>query len=151
MICTHPECTGVHDNNRFSELCPRSRAAKRIKDQRYLHDETIIAGRLSKGFMIRLHRMQVALIRRCLTRYGSESGEYARLVGEAEAASAAAEWESRLAKEMERFRARREGHRGTRRKIDTICTGPGRNGVISVKQVIALTRDPDLRTFYMSW
>ena len=35
MICTWPGCTGVHDNNRYAELCPRSRRLKAIKDERY--------------------------------------------------------------------------------------------------------------------
>jgi hypothetical protein len=35
VICPHPECTGVHDNNRYSELCPRSIGLKRAKDLRY--------------------------------------------------------------------------------------------------------------------
>jgi len=33
--CTHPECTGVHDNNRYRELCPRSIELKRAKDRGY--------------------------------------------------------------------------------------------------------------------
>lgn len=35
MKCSHPECTGVHDNNRYRELCPRSIAGKRARDRRY--------------------------------------------------------------------------------------------------------------------
>jgi hypothetical protein len=35
MKCDHPACTGVHDNNRYHELCPRSRRLKRAKDWRY--------------------------------------------------------------------------------------------------------------------
>jgi hypothetical protein len=35
MICPHPQCTGVHDNNRYHDLCPRSLELKRDKDQRY--------------------------------------------------------------------------------------------------------------------
>lgn len=35
MRCPHPECTGVHDNNRYHELCPRSLDLKRAKDWRY--------------------------------------------------------------------------------------------------------------------
>jgi hypothetical protein len=35
MICTWPGCTGVHDNNRYGELCPRSRSLKAQKDARY--------------------------------------------------------------------------------------------------------------------
>lgn len=37
MICSWP----VHDNNRWAELCPRSRAAKRVKDQRYESQSTV--------------------------------------------------------------------------------------------------------------
>jgi hypothetical protein len=33
--CSHPRCTGVHDNNRYSELCPRSLDRKRDEDWRY--------------------------------------------------------------------------------------------------------------------
>jgi hypothetical protein len=36
MRCPHHGCTGVHDNNRFSELCPRSRARKQEKDTDWL-------------------------------------------------------------------------------------------------------------------
>ena len=60
---------------------------------------------------------------------------------------AAAYRERAIAEEQERFQARREGHRGTRRKIDTICMGWG--GVISVQQVIAATRYPHLRARYI--
>lgn len=35
MKCWHPECTGVHDNNRYHELCPSALDAKRDKDNRY--------------------------------------------------------------------------------------------------------------------
>lgn len=35
MKCDHPDCTGVHDNNRYWELCPRSLDLKREKDERY--------------------------------------------------------------------------------------------------------------------
>lgn len=35
MICLDPECTGVHDNNRFRELCPRSLDRKRARDLEY--------------------------------------------------------------------------------------------------------------------
>jgi hypothetical protein len=35
MLCPHPDCTGVHDNNRYSELCPRSLDGKRARDLDY--------------------------------------------------------------------------------------------------------------------
>lgn len=35
MMCPHPDCTSCHDNNRYSELCPKSLAAKQIKDRSY--------------------------------------------------------------------------------------------------------------------
>lgn len=35
MKCSHPDCTGVHDNNRYHELCPRSLDGKRDRDLRY--------------------------------------------------------------------------------------------------------------------
>jgi hypothetical protein len=76
MRCPHPECTGVHDNNRYSELCPRSRAAKRIKDTRYINRDTW------EGFRVRVHRRLLASRRRIGKAYGPGS-EYARLVGEA--------------------------------------------------------------------
>jgi hypothetical protein len=37
MICDYPGCTGVHDNNRYRELCPRSLRLKRDKDTRYIY------------------------------------------------------------------------------------------------------------------
>jgi hypothetical protein len=33
--CTHPLCAGVHDNNRYAELCPRSIELKRARDRDY--------------------------------------------------------------------------------------------------------------------
>jgi hypothetical protein len=35
MKCSYPGCTGVHDNNRYRELCPRSLDRKRARDLRY--------------------------------------------------------------------------------------------------------------------
>jgi hypothetical protein len=32
MRCPDPGCTGVHDNNRYHELCPRSLRGKRDRD-----------------------------------------------------------------------------------------------------------------------
>jgi hypothetical protein len=141
MRCPHPLCTGVHDNNRWSELCPRSRAAKRIRDWRYIHGD----GQLG----IYAHRQYVAFLRRCLNKYEDEDGQYAKLFGLAEAAREASHWEQQLAEATDKFRTAREGHRGTRRKMDTICLGP--KGVITERMVLAATRDPSIRTFYWSW
>jgi hypothetical protein len=142
--CTHPDCTGVHDNNRFSELCPRSRAAKRIKDMRYLHSEKIIGGRLTVGSVVQQHRWWAAWLRRCIRKYGPDS-LYAELFTDAH--EKVARYERKLAEEMEKFRADREGHRGTRSKIDTICMGPF--GLITERMVLAATRNPSLRTYYV--
>ena len=49
--CRHPDCTGCHDNTRFSELCPRSRAAKRAKDDRYYAS--------GKGFLNRARKTKI--------------------------------------------------------------------------------------------
>lgn len=35
MKCWHPNCTGVHDNNRYHELCEAALARKRARDLRY--------------------------------------------------------------------------------------------------------------------
>lgn len=35
MDCGQPGCTGVHDNNRWRELCPWAIERKREKDRRY--------------------------------------------------------------------------------------------------------------------
>ena len=35
MKCDHPDCTGVHDNNRYHELCPRSLDGKRVRGSKY--------------------------------------------------------------------------------------------------------------------
>lgn len=144
MICTHPDCTGVHDNNRWSELCPRSRAAKRIKDQRYIHNEEITGGRLTKGFVVMQHRERMAFIRRCLGSYGGDRA--AELLGDGWADRETSYWEKELAGEIEKFRARRDGHRSTRRKVDTICMGP--SGLITEQMVIAATQNLSLRTYY---
>ena len=47
MQCPHPACTGVHDNNRYRELCPASLDRKRDKDDRYYR-------RTVKGFRARM-------------------------------------------------------------------------------------------------
>jgi hypothetical protein len=50
--CTHPECTGVHNYNRYHELCPRSLDRKRDKDDRYYAS--------SKGTLARLRKTKWA-------------------------------------------------------------------------------------------
>ena len=35
MICGKPECTGVHDNNRYHELCPWAIFRKQDRDNKY--------------------------------------------------------------------------------------------------------------------
>ncbi|HSR86182.1 MAG TPA: hypothetical protein VLM11_18545 [Streptosporangiaceae bacterium] len=124
VICLHPECTGVHDNNRFSELCPRSRALKRIKDQRYLG---------TKG--VSVHRMVLAFRRGCVEKYSGGS-YYGVDFDPAEMAGHIAKFADGHAVEIERFRAQREGNRGTRRKPDVIC-----GAVISVAQILAFSSD----------
>lgn len=141
--CPHPDCTGVHDNNRFSELCPRSRAAKRIKDMRYVYNDTVTQGLTTKGFTVRLHRENMAFIRRCIRRYGPGS-EYAGMFGEDR--NEVSYWQGRLAEELDRFQARREGHRATRRKIGIICMGP--KGLVTEQMMIVATRNLDVRTYY---
>ena len=146
MICTHPECTGVHDNSRWSELCPRSRAAKRIKDIRY-----------TSQTLIHIHRFQLALQRGAMktVRPGGRYSEVGKMLGawstmatdwEEDRAKMEAYWVTNHAKTLEDWRDQREGKRGIRRKIGTICAG--RNGVISVQQVMAATRNPSIRTYY---
>jgi hypothetical protein len=143
MVCTHPECTGVHDNNRYAELCQRSLAAKRIKDRRYVYNPEVVAGRLTKGWQVRRHRDATRFHRYGIKKYGPGS-RYAELFGvDREEASY---WEGRLAEENARFRAERERNRGTRRKIETICSGPF--GIITERMVIVATRHPELRTYY---
>jgi hypothetical protein len=46
--CTHPQCTGVHDNNRYRELCPSSLDRKREKDDRYYSSNNGVLARLRK-------------------------------------------------------------------------------------------------------
>lgn len=41
MICPHPGCTGVHDNNRYGELCPRSLMGKRQRDREHVRNKRI--------------------------------------------------------------------------------------------------------------
>jgi RNA polymerase subunit RPABC4/transcription elongation factor Spt4 len=65
--CSHPQCTGIHDNNRYSELCPRSLDRKRDKDWRY-YSITVkgFRARMAKkyGIPVAVHQ---ALLRRLKT------------------------------------------------------------------------------------
>lgn len=134
MICLHPDCTGVHDNNRFSELCPRSRALKAARDRRYAHASPIFA-----------HRDYMAFLRGRIAKYGPD-GTYAQFFGEMEAAEMRDHFEAARAGWIEKFRVARDGKRGTRRKPNVFCTG--RSGVISVAQVLNYTRRPEIRAWY---
>jgi hypothetical protein len=51
MRCPHPRCTGVHDNNRFSELCPEALDRKRATDDRYYAS--------GKGFLNRARKTKI--------------------------------------------------------------------------------------------
>ena len=51
MICSHPRCTGVHDNNRYHELCPRSIQLKRDKDTLYIHQFKVYVHRDHRKFL----------------------------------------------------------------------------------------------------
>ena len=146
MICPHPDCTGVHDNNRWAELCLRSRKAKRLKDQRYIYG-TRAERRVPwseesmRSFWVRRHRDALARRRRNIGHYGPGS-QYAELFGDDRVEISYSG--RKHSEEIERFRER-EGKRGTRRKIDVICTG--RQGVIPPFEVIASSRrsGPELR------
>jgi hypothetical protein len=79
MICPHPECTGVHDNNRFAELCPSALDRKRAKDDRYYSTGKGFRNRARKATSIlgRLTNLSVA--------EAIESGKLDRMVAEAQA------------------------------------------------------------------
>jgi len=79
------------------------------------------------------------------SRYGPD-GPYAEMLGDSEAARQADYRKQALAKETDKFRARMDGHRGTRRKIDTICLGPV--GLITERMIIAAIRSPGTRIYY---
>jgi hypothetical protein len=71
-------------------------------------------------------------------------------IGDTVAATArAAHWRQKRATQIALFNSKREGYRGTWRKIDIICNG--RTGVISERQLLAATRDRSLRTWYPTW
>jgi hypothetical protein len=46
--CGDRDCTGVHDNNRYRELCPRVLAGKRERDDRYYCSDKGILARARK-------------------------------------------------------------------------------------------------------
>lgn len=122
MRCPHPQCTGVHDNNRFSELCPRSRAAKRIKDSRY-QSQVLVYVRRTLAQSVRRHGAQAE-------RLGME------------------EWYEQVRAESAPSRQRTDElflnrPKRQRPKVPTICTR-----LISVAQVLNYTRRPELRTWY---
>lgn len=48
MKCWHPDCTGVHDNNRYGQLCPRSLDGKRDRDSIYYGSMRGVMNRLRK-------------------------------------------------------------------------------------------------------
>jgi hypothetical protein len=50
LICAHPSCTGVHDNNRYRDLCPRSLDGKRYRDARYYASTKGALNRIRKTY-----------------------------------------------------------------------------------------------------
>jgi hypothetical protein len=122
VICTWPGCTGVHDNNRYAGLCPRSRRKKAIKDQRYQDQGTV---RLRR-YLGEMHRRRGAQIESLTSMGGNVRG---LLTPE--------QWEARDRSKRDydaRFlnRSKRE-----RPRVPTICTRP-----VPVAQVLADTANP---------
>lgn len=62
-MCPHPGCTGVHDNNRYVELCPRSIELKRAKDRRYSseHPDKIYMKGCSRRGEARIRQLEEVL------------------------------------------------------------------------------------------
>jgi hypothetical protein len=111
--CPHPECTGVHDNNRYRELCPRSRELKHAKDMRY-----------EAGAHRSLHKSHLALIRR--------AGVWEAELWPGEASSY---WDDAYRRAQERHREYREKHpAGTRRK-PSICMYPFKDDLYPVAAI----------------
>jgi hypothetical protein len=54
MKCWHPECTGVHSNDRYRELCPRSLDGKRDRDRRYHESVRGVRKRIAVKYGVRL-------------------------------------------------------------------------------------------------
>jgi hypothetical protein len=86
-----------------------------------------------------MHRHAMAFIRYSRGMWGSDSAR-----PDAEEVSY---WQARWAEEVESFRVKREGAQGTRRKPDVICSG--RNGVISVAELLNFTDNPQMRTLIL--
>lgn len=120
MLCPHPECTGVHDNNRYNELCRRSLAAKRIKDNRYQSQSDVW---LHRGTMQRRRR---ALANNDLADLYERGGILAEL----------------HAKTTGLFLAREK----KTRSAPVICTGA--RGIITMAQVLNYTHRPEIRTWF---
>jgi hypothetical protein len=122
VICTWPGCTGVHDNNRYADLCPRSRHLKALKDLRY-QGQTVIA--IRRDSMARRRRFEAAESdyaswldsRGCPSQYDRDP---------------ALDGLFRKADESFRRRAKRQ-----RPKVPTICTR-----LIPITQVLADTANP---------
>jgi hypothetical protein len=128
MICTWPGCTGVHDNNRFAELCPRSRRLHALKQQRYEAQSAVYVRR----YLLALDRRRGGQIE-ALADLGGDVVEHVQL------RDATVNGPIRQ-RNTERFlnRPRRE-----RPKVPTICAGRGQ--VISVARVLTATHKPEVR------
>ena len=122
MICTWPGCTGVHDNNRYPDLCPRSLRMKAIKDQRYQAQTTVQLRR----YLNDLDRRRGPQIE-ALAMMGADVEEFmADHIG--------ITTDPVRQRNTERFLSRPKRQRP---KIPSICTRP-----ISVAQVLADTANP---------
>lgn len=119
MICTWPGCTGVHDNNRYAELCPRSRRLKAIKDARYQAQVSVQIRR----YLLDLDR-----------RRGAQIEGLAMMGADVDAYLAAITTDPVRQRNTQGFLSRTKRPRP---KIPTICTRP-----ISVAQVVADTANP---------
>jgi hypothetical protein len=129
VICTWPGCTGVHDNNRYSELCPRSRRLKALKDERYQAQTTVQIRRYLLGLdrrrPVQVEAFEILAADCGDPRHLAEAVVYRQMAGETRGIRVAT---------SERFlnRPKRE-----RAKVPTICTRP-----ISVAQLLLDTRNP---------
>jgi hypothetical protein len=56
--CVHPECNGIHANNRYRELCPGALVRKRQRDLRYQHSAK---GQATRGQWIASNPAKVML------------------------------------------------------------------------------------------
>jgi hypothetical protein len=50
--CGYWGCTGVHDNNRYAELCPRSLDRKRARDSTYYASAKGMIARMAKRWEV---------------------------------------------------------------------------------------------------